>query len=353
RYVMRARCDRSLWLAEAARGTCALFRQADFRTMPSVLERRGSFASVAVTGFATDEVVARQLVVLRDLRCIETPAAEARERVAGELVGGELLVFSGHVFAGRIEVAVCEMTNLVRENRVEHGRGRVIVLYVHPLLHEAFKKFRIVENASTEMCAGGGRSEPFVHWKIRSPHIVELRDYRLDRILRGMSGLSARDDDLVGVAPRRARPARLGTGRAGAAGMPFDDVPVILSVSGKCADETEDSECERRDGISCKSLVEGCREKSQLNGSARLNGLADRQRRRNSFQKTQKPTPAADAIRYASASADSRKSFAVRSAQQNRSHHAVVSRGVRTAAWRTGGAKVDRVDRVVVGGHAQ
>src|ERR1700685_2070016 len=100
-----------LWLSESAGLLCSLFRQTDFRAMPSVLERRRAFLAVAMPGRMADEIVARKLVVARHFNRIETAYANLLERVAGELIRRKLLVPDGDVLTGRIEVVVREMAD--------------------------------------------------------------------------------------------------------------------------------------------------------------------------------------------------------------------------------------------------
>jgi len=86
---------RFLGFAEAAGWAGALFGEADFGAMPSVLERRDPLDAAAVTRVVADEVVARHLVVAGDFLGSRRLIPSPRERVAGELIGGEFLFFTG------------------------------------------------------------------------------------------------------------------------------------------------------------------------------------------------------------------------------------------------------------------
>ena len=100
-----------------------------------------------------DEVVARELVVARDFDRIEA-SIHPLERVAGELIGGKLLVFTGTFSLFGIEVAVREMADFVREDRIEHRTNGVGVVDSHPLLKEAVEELLIVEETSAVAACG-------------------------------------------------------------------------------------------------------------------------------------------------------------------------------------------------------
>src|ERR1700678_870227 len=211
-----------LWLTESAGLLCSLFRQTDFRAMPSILERRRALLAVAMSGRVADEIVAGKLVVARHFSRIETANANPLERVAGKLIRRELLVPDGDILTGGIEVVVREMADLVREDRVEHRADGVGVVDSHPLLEQAVEELLVVEDASSVAGVGRAGTERLVDLEIGAPHIVELGDDRLVGLAGGVRGFTARGDGAVGRRngggrgpPSRAGPRGFGGGGGG------------------------------------------------------------------------------------------------------------------------------------------
>ena len=147
-----------------------------------------------MSGRVADEVVAGELVVARHFDRIEATNPHPLERVAGELIRRELLVSHRNVLTGGIEVVVREMTDLVREDRVEHRAHGVRVVDSHPLLKEAVQELLVVEKAATVAGVGRARFERFVNLEVRSPHIVELGDHALIGFAGGLGLFAAGHD---------------------------------------------------------------------------------------------------------------------------------------------------------------
>src|SRR6202451_2296191 len=198
-----------LWLTESAGLLCSLFRQTDFRAMPSILERRRALLAVAMSGRVADEIVAGKLVVARHFSRIETANANPLERVAGKLIRRELLVPDGDILTGGIEVVVREMADLVREDRVEHRADGVGVVDSHPLLEQGIEELLVEEEAAAVAGVGRAGIERLVDLVIGAPHIVEL----------GNDGLVGLAGGGGGFPPPRARvPAPRGGGGGGGRG---------------------------------------------------------------------------------------------------------------------------------------
>src|SRR6266481_8554944 len=201
-----------LRLAESARRLCSLLRQSDLRTMPSVLERRRALISVAMPGRMADEVVTRELVVARHFDRIEASHAHPLQRITGELIRRKFLVSHRDILTVRIEVAVREVSDLMRENRVQHRLDGVWVIDSHPLLEKAVEELLIIEDASAVAGMRRAGTQRLVDMKIGAPHVVELRHDRLVRLTCDACGFTARVDGAVarrdGV--RRATGAGLG-----------------------------------------------------------------------------------------------------------------------------------------------
>src|SRR5579862_5115874 len=177
---------------EAAGGTAAtILARAGAGEVPSLLKRAGALRAGAVAVMRADKVVAHRLVVALGILRVEALHVETLQRVTRKAIGLEFLGLQRDAGALRIEVAVDDVAELVRVDRIEHRAQLLLVGDAHPTAGQHVLKLAVIEDASALGGVRAHRRDRFVNPGVRPPHLVELRDDGFVGVLRRTRELAA------------------------------------------------------------------------------------------------------------------------------------------------------------------